>query len=271
MCCVMSGKFGMVAGLAAGVAVLGGAMMGMQEGTKKPGTPTTAKPSPEAVKPGAVTPAQPPKDTKPTTPATPATTPAQPANQAEAEMAKKWMEYMTPGAEHKAMEYYVGEWIGDMKMWQVPGQPPSEEKTTSKFELIMDGRYLIGEHSGQFMGMPFQGRSTMGFSNLTKTITHVWIDNFGTGVWVTSGKSEGKVCTLTGKMDDPATGKQVDTREVMTIVDDNTYRLETFSPSPIDGKEFKNMEVTYHRTGGTKPAPGAAGGGAKPKNIDTTK
>ena len=269
MCCVMSGKLGMVMGIAAGVTVLGGAMMGMQEGTKKPGTPTAVKPSPEPVKPVTVTPAQPPKEAKPTTP-TP--TPAQPANQAEAEMAKKWMEYMTPGAEHKAMEYYVGEWIGDMKMWQAPGQPPSEEKTTSKFELIMDGRYLIGEHSGQFMGMPFQGRSTMGYSNLTKSITHVWIDNFGTGTWVTTGKCDGKVCTLTGKMDDPASGKQVDTREVMTIVDDNTYRLETFSPSPIDGKDFKNMDVTYHRTGGTKPAPGASGGGTtKPKTIDTTK
>lgn len=265
MCCVMSGKLGMVVGIAAGAAVLSGAMLGMQDGNKKPQTPTTAKPSPEAVKPGTPAPAQPPKDTKPT--ATP-TTPAQPADAAEAEMMQKWMAYMTPGNEHKAMEYYVGEWIGDMKMWQMPGQPPQEEKTTSKFELIMDGRYLIGEHSGQFMGMPFQGRSTQGFSNLTKTITHVWIDNFGTGVWVTSGTSDGKVTTLLGKMDEPMTGKQVDTREVITVLDANTYKIEMFSPSPIDGKEFKNMEITYHRTGGTKPAHGAAGGA---KNIDTTK
>ena len=254
----MSGKLGMVMGIAAGVAVLGGAMMGMQDGNKKPGTPTTAKPSPEAVKPVATTPAQPPADTK---------VPGQPVDpaQAEAEMMKKWMEYMTPGNEHKAMEYYVGEWVGDMKMWQVPGQPPSEEKTNSKFELIMDGRYLIGEHSGQFMGMPFQGRSTQAYSNLTKLIQHTWIDNFGTGIWITSGKSDGKVTTLTGKMDDPMSGKQVDTREVMTVLDANTYRLEMFGPSPIDGKEFKNMEVTYRRTGGTKPAAGGS------KNIDTTK
>lgn len=263
MCCVMSGKLGMVMGIAAGVAVLGGAMMGMQDGNKKPQTPTTAKPSPEPVKPVTATPIQPPKDSKPTT------APAQPADAAEAEMMKKWMEYMTPGNEHKAMEYYVGEWVGDMKMWQVPDQPPQEEKTTSKFELIMDGRYLIGEHSGQFMGMPFQGRSTQGYSNLTKQIQHTWIDNFGTGIWITSGKSDGKVCTLTGKMDDPMSGKQVDTREVMTILDANTYRLEMFGPSPIDGKEFKNMEITYRRTGGTKPAPAAAPGGTK--NIDTTK
>jgi hypothetical protein len=261
MCCVMSGKLGMVVGIAAGLAVLGGGVMAMQDANKKPQTPTATKPSPEAVKPVSTTPAQPPADTK---------APAQPADAAEAEMMKKWMEYMTPGAEHKAMEYYVGEWIGDMKMWQVPGQPPSEEKTNSKFELIMDGRYLIGEHSGQFMGMPFQGRSTMAYSNLTKLIQHTWIDNFGTGIWITSGKSDGKVCTLSGKMDDPMSGKQVDTREVMTILDANTYRLEMFGPSPIDAKEFKNMEITYRRTGGTKPAPGAAGGGAA-KNIDTTK
>lgn len=259
MCCLMSGKAGMAIGLTAAVALLGGAMMGMQDGNKKPQAPTAAKPSPEPVKSGTPTPAQPPADSK---------APAQPADAAEAEMMKKWMEYMTPGNEHKAMEYFVGEWMGDMKMWQVPGQPPQEEKTNSKFELIMDGRYLIGEHSGQFMGMPFQGRSTQAYSNLTKQIQHTWIDNFGTGIWITSGKSDGKVTTLTGKMDDPMSGKQVDTREVMTVLDANTYRLEMFGPSPIDGKEFKNMEITYRRTGGTKAAP-APGGGTK--NIDTTK
>lgn len=247
MCCVMSNKAGLTIGMMAGAVCLGGLMLGMQEGTKKSPAPAPAVHAP-----------QPPKETKPAAP-------AQPGDAAQAEGMQKWMEYMTPGAEHKAMEYYVGEWIGDMKMWEVPGQPPQEEKSSAKFELIMDGRYLIGEYSGQFMGMPFQGRSTMGYSNLTKMIQHTWIDNFGTGIWVSSGKPEGKTCTLVGKMDEPMSGKQVDTREVITIVDANTYTLEMFSPSPMDGKEFKNMEITYHRTGGTKPAPGAS------KVIDTTK
>lgn len=62
------------------------------------------------------------------------------------------------------------------------------------------------------------------------------------GIWDEAGKS----INFTGKMMDPSTAKELNMREVFTIVDDNTQVMEMYKPAP-DAKQFKNMEIKYTR------------------------
>jgi hypothetical protein len=47
-------------------------------------------------------------------------------------------------------------------------------------------------------------------------------------------------------MVDPMTGNWMDLREVVTYNSDGTTKMEMFCPGP-DGKEFKNMEMTFSK------------------------
>jgi hypothetical protein len=93
------------------------------------------------------------------------------------------------------------------------------------------------------MGMPFEGKSTMAYDNFTKKFISSWVDNMGTGVMTMEGTYDNKTKTLTskGKMVDPTAGKELDVREVVTIIDDNTQKMEMYCTK--DGKEMKTMEM----------------------------
>lgn len=47
-------------------------------------------------------------------------------------------------------------------------------------------------------------------------------------------------------MVDPAIGKEVDIREVFTIVDNDNQVMEMYGKG-YDGKEFKTMQINYKR------------------------
>jgi hypothetical protein len=159
-------------------------------------------------------------------------------------MMKEWQTYMTPGPEHKMFASMVGEWEGDIKMWMDPSQPPQTMKGTTTYELIMDGRYLVGHYSGMMMGMPFSGMDITGFDNALKVYQSVWIDNMGTGIMNLEGTFDKASNSITykGKMVTP-NGSKADVREVVKIIDKDHSMFEMF----VDmGKgESKTMEIKY--------------------------
>ncbi|WP_315819019.1 DUF1579 domain-containing protein [Paraflavitalea speifideaquila] len=175
---------------------------------------------------------------------TTAETPAPPPDSAA--MMKAWTEYMTPGEPHKVMASQNGKWEGKITMWMAPGAPPSESKGTCVNQMIMGGRYQEGKFAGDFNGMPFEGRSIMGYDNTRKVFISTWIDNMGTGVMTTEGPWDPatKTISLTGKMIDPMTGKECQVREVMTLIDDKSSKMEMYN-TPAGQKEFKSMEILY--------------------------
>jgi hypothetical protein len=161
-------------------------------------------------------------------------------------MQKAWEAYMTPGEPHKMMAAEEGKWNNEMTFWM----GPEEEKATSTtdIKMIMGGRYQVGTYTGNMMGADFEGRSTLAYDNATNEYISTWIDNMGTGLGVLRGTyDEGnKTIILKGNMVDPITGKEKQVREVYTIVDDNTRRMEMYETGP-DGKEVKTMEILMKR------------------------
>lgn len=165
-----------------------------------------------------------------------------------ATMMKNWMEYMTPGKEHKMIASWSGTWTGDITMWMMPGAPPTKSKGSAVNKMILGGRYQHGTHKGSFMGTPFEGVSTLAYDNAKKVFISSWIDNMGTGIMTLEGPWDEatKTITLSGKMVDPATGQEIPVKEIFIIKDKNNQVMEMYAQGP-DASEFKTMEIKYKR------------------------
>jgi hypothetical protein len=165
-----------------------------------------------------------------------------------ATMMKNWQSFMTPGAMHQKMAKWDGKWDSDITLWMAPGAPPQKTKSTALNKMVMNGLYQESTHSGNMMGMPFNGKGTLGYDNLRNVFVSTWIDNMGSGIMYLEGPMDetGKIIMLKGKMTDPGTGYMTDVRETMTLKDDNTQVMEMFVAMP-GGKEMKTMEIKFTR------------------------
>ncbi|WP_431611302.1 DUF1579 domain-containing protein [Chryseobacterium sp. 'Rf worker isolate 10'] len=163
---------------------------------------------------------------------------------------KDWMAYSTPGEMQKMLAKSDGTWNGETSMWMENGAKPMISKSEATNKMMFGGRYQITNHKGDFMGMPFEGMSIVGYDNSKKKFVSTWIDNMGTGIMHSEGdwNASTKSVEFKGKMTDPSRpGKDCDFREVFTFVDDNTQKLEMYGPDSKTGKEYKTMEIKYTR------------------------
>lgn len=158
---------------------------------------------------------------------------------------KAWMDYMTPGPMHQMLASQAGEWHEDLTFWMAPGGPATKAEAEASNSMILGGRYQVSVHKGMMMGMPFEGRSTVGYDNAKKVFQSTWVDNMGSGIMFMEGKYDEATKTLTtkGKGIDPGTGKEENVREVIKFIDDKTHQMEMYMTK--DGKEFKNMEIRF--------------------------
>lgn len=157
------------------------------------------------------------------------------------------MDYMTPGSMHEMMAKAVGEWKSKNTFWMDPASEPMVSEGTATFEMILGGRYLKSTHKGEAMGMPMEGINIQCYDNATKEFTATWIDNMGTGISVSKGTYDEatKTINFTGTMVDPMSGKVLDYRQTIQLLDDNHQVVEIFMNS--NGKEYKNMMVELTR------------------------
>lgn len=176
------------------------------------------------------------------------------AQQDKEAMMKAWQAYMTPGDVHKMLARADGTWKTQTTMWMDPSAPPAKSEGTAVNMMVLGGRYQISTHKGDFMGMPFEGQSTLAYDNAKKVFINTWIDNMGSGIMTMEGTwdNAAKTISFSGKATDPMTGKDCNMREVYKIESDNRHSMEMFMTDPASGKEFKTMEMVMTRAGGNK-------------------
>ncbi len=153
----------------------------------------------------------------------------------------------TPGAPHKLLANLSGSWTTKTKAWMSPDNPPMEGTGTCEQKMILDGRYLQQEYSGEMMGSPFTGINLIGYDNHTKKYVSTWIDSMSTGIYYFEGKAsvDGRTITQESSYDDPVRGPAV-WRSVTRIGDDKTLKYEMYLTSK-GGKKEKMMEMTVTR------------------------
>jgi uncharacterized protein DUF1579 len=173
----------------------------------------------------------------------------------EAGMMAMMMEMAKPGENHKRMEELVGTWSYAAKWWMSPESPPSESSGTTVTRSIMDGRYLLSDHTGK-MKMPgsdgslaemeFKGMAIEGYDNSKKKFVASWIDNMGTGIMNLEGTYDSATKTLTYYAEyEPMPGMKTKLREVVKMTDKDHHTLEFFENR--GGKEVKTMQISYTR------------------------
>ena len=160
------------------------------------------------------------------------------------EMMKKMQVAGTPGAAHKALDAFAGNWKAEVKCFMNPEGPANVTHATSKAKWILGGRFLEEEFHGEMMGKPFTGRCLLGYDNTKQKFKSVWVDDVNTAMTTSEGKGENgnKVITLEGKMDCPGTGqKDIAMKQVFRVLSPDKHVLEMSH----DGR--KTMEITYTR------------------------
>ncbi|WP_080777346.1 DUF1579 domain-containing protein [Chryseobacterium phocaeense] len=163
---------------------------------------------------------------------------------------KAWMEYSTPGEMQKTLAASDGNWTGTTTTWMENGGNPVTSQSECTNKMILGGRYQQSTYKGNFMGMPFEGMSLMGYDNTKKKFVSTWVDNMGTGIMHAEGdwNPSKKSIELKGKMTDPARpGEECDFREVYTFTDANNHMMEMYGPDSKTGKEYKTMEIKFTR------------------------
>ncbi len=103
----------------------------------------------------------------------------------EAEM-EKYQKLAIPGAPHKLLASLAGSWKTKTKSWIEPGKPPVESDGSSG-QMILGGRYLHQEFTGDMMGTPFTGIGITGYDNHKKRYISTWMDSMSTGIFFSKG------------------------------------------------------------------------------------
>ncbi len=161
-------------------------------------------------------------------------------------MMKMYEKFNAPGPEHARFKEAVGSWHTEAKAWMGPGEP-TVSTGTSEMSLIFGGRYLREDFKCSMMDRPFQGLALTGFDNHKKKYVSVWLDTFSTGLFTMEGTYDEvtKTTTAFGEYDDPFMG-HAKMKHTMREITKDKYVLEMFRIGP-DGKEAKEMEITYTR------------------------
>jgi len=169
------------------------------------------------------------------------------ANAQSPEEMKAWQDAMTPGAQHKWMANYAGEWDVEVKMWMNPSQPPMTSTGICSSEMIMGGRYMAHKFKGEFWNMPYEGQGVTAYDNTAQKYYSTWYDNMSTGLMYMEGTYDEKTKTMTstGESIDPMTKKVCQIKEITKYISDDKYVMEMFNT--MDGNEIKMMEMTYTR------------------------
>ena len=152
-----------------------------------------------------------------------------------------------PGAEHRKLEPFVGDWTFTMKLWANPNQPPAEVQGTVQRKWIMGGRFVQETVQVTHNGKTCEGLGLLGYDNAQKRFTATR----ACGVC-------GTVCSCTGTCSDsgkkfefakeeccPLSGEKVKGRDELVIESKDRIVLNVFKT--LEGKEVKVMEIVSTR------------------------
>jgi len=168
---------------------------------------------------------------------------------------KKMMELSMLNDNHKLLAATAGTWSYVVKMWMDPKGEPTESKGTAMRKAVMDGRYVTGDYSGNFKmpgadgkmkEMKFQGMSMDGYDNVKQKFISGWVDNMGTGIYITEGTYDAstKTITYTGEWE-MMPGMKSKVRELVKLTDKDHMSMEMFEDRGQG--DVKTMEINYTR------------------------
>jgi hypothetical protein len=175
-------------------------------------------------------------------------------NTAETNLAEKeralqaWARAAEPGPWHAFLAQRAGKWQVAGRIWNDPEGEPATSASTARLEMIMGDRFLQEVLKGTSGDQKFEGFGLLGCDNADSTVTSLWIDSMGTMTSILTGPAgqPGQPLELRGSMTDPATGRQMNLRVLLTFVSADEHRWDYYG-APEGFDEAKMMELIYTR------------------------
>lgn len=177
--------------------------------------------------------------------------PAKPAAEKKGKMPpgmEAMMKAAAVGPEHEVLKQLAGTFTAASSTWVAPRKPPIKAKGQSLGTMVLGDRFVMQEYTSTMMGKPFEGRGFTGYDNLKKKYVSIWMDTMMTSIMPLEGTLDesGKVLTLEGDSEDPATGKVVKMRFITKIESKDKHVWEMHRVLG-EGKAIKAMEIVYTR------------------------
>jgi len=153
----------------------------------------------------------------------------------------------TPGPVHAQLAKRAGEYTTVTKFSMQPGGPANESTGTAKLTVILDGRFLMEEDAGMFMGQPTKGIRIWGYDNGAKQYESSWMYTGSTGIMRLTGNSSdgGKTVKFVATFNDESGAKQVFDAD-LRLLDDDHFAVGLYAKMP-DGKPGPTFDTTYTR------------------------
>ena len=167
---------------------------------------------------------------------------------AELEKAKRWT---TPGANHKELERFLGQWDTESRM-MLPTGPTAPEKGTATYSWLMEGRWLKGESSGTMMGFPIRTFGILGYDNFKMSYVTANVNSFDTTLTTSEGDMDpsGKAILSYGTLDEYLTGEHDKmVKYVWRFISADEMVLEVHD-LPIGEKNTQVIEIRFKRRKG---------------------
>lgn len=152
-----------------------------------------------------------------------------------------------PGPVHKQLAKRAGEYTTVTKFSMQPGGEVTESKGTAKFTPILDGRFLLEEDAGIFMGQQTKSTKIWGYDNSTKQYESVWMYTGSTGIMRLTGSSTdgGKTVNFIAVFNDDSGQKQT-FEAANRQIDDDHFVVGLYAKGP-DGSRGPTFDTTYTR------------------------
>ena len=162
--------------------------------------------------------------------------------------AKAMVEAWTPGEPHARLAALAGRWCFTSKLWLTPASAPLVANGTATSAMQFRGRYLQTRIEGDLMGVGYEAVGVRAHDNTTGQYQSVWMDNISSMLLFMTGSYDAQTRTYTmhaeiADLADPPARVRV--REVLTVVDANTHRVEMFETR--GGETFRRLEFVYTR------------------------
>jgi uncharacterized protein DUF1579 len=153
----------------------------------------------------------------------------------------------TPGTMHKQLAKRAGEYTTVTKFSMQPGGPTNDSTGAAKLTVIVDGRFLLEENAGMFVGQPTKGTRIWGYDNSTKQYESVWMYSGSTGIMKLTGSSSdgGKTVNFVATFNDDNGVKQ--TFDAATRQLDDDHFVVGLYARGLDGSRGPTFDTTYTR------------------------
>jgi hypothetical protein len=166
-----------------------------------------------------------------------------------AAMMQKAKPFMTPGAEHQALDPMVGRWNAKVSMWMKPGDMPQVSTGTAEMSWVLDKHFIRQDYTGDMGGQRFAGVGYTGYDKVRGEYQSVWLDNMMTGMMLGTGTSpdSGKTIKQEGTFGCPITQDKHLWFRTETRMDGKDKIVYSSYGKDPQGKEYKGMEIVYTR------------------------